>query len=50
MAKCGYNAEVSNGAKAGLTTFVVGAFASMMKRLRKPRRSPTPRTTKKRGG
>ncbi|MEN6368145.1 hypothetical protein [Zavarzinia sp.] len=33
--KCGYSAEVSNGAKAAVTTFVVGAFASVMKRLGK---------------
>ena len=43
MAKCGYNEEVKNGAKAAITLFVIGAFASTMKRLKKPRRATTPR-------
>lgn len=35
MAKCGYNEEVKNGAKSAITLFVIGAFASTMKRLKR---------------
>lgn len=31
--KCAYESEISNGAKAGITMFVVGLAASLIKRL-----------------
>ncbi len=31
--KCSYTSEMSNGAKAGITLFVVGLGASILKRL-----------------
>ncbi len=39
MAKdCPYGTEVSNGAKAFVTTFIIGAGASLLKRLGKSRK------------
>lgn len=41
---CGYDQEITNGAKAGITMAIIGGFASIMKRLgKKHRKTPTPR-------
>lgn len=45
--KCGYSSEVSNGAKAAVTTFVIGAFASVMKRLGKKKAARASSSRKK---